>query len=101
MWTSFVNSPSRSIRGFFSRLTRHADALVPSALVEAGPLVEARAGVALVDADLAPRPREAARAVAAVVAGRVHAHAVVLARRPCTQYGYPLDRRSICDTCGT
>ena len=84
-----MSAPSRSITGLFSlqsffRLTRHADALVASALVEAGALVEARAGVALVDAHLAPRPREAARAVAPVVPRRVHAHAVVLARGPCT-----------------
>lgn len=68
-----------SLLSFSSSLTWHANASVSAPLVDAGPVVEAGVGRALVDVDLAARALEAVRAVAPVRAGRVHAHAVVLA----------------------
>ena len=62
-------------------LTRHADASERSSLVETGAFVLARVRVALVDVDLAPRSREASRAVASERAWRVDAEPVVLAWR--------------------
>ena len=61
-------------------LTWHANALEPSPPVNAGTVVHAGGGVALVDVDLAARAGEARGAVATVGAGGIDANAVVLAR---------------------
>lgn len=62
-----------------SSVAGHADAAETSALVQAGALVLARVGVALVDVHLTAGPCESAGAVAAERAGRVDAEALVLA----------------------
>ena len=62
-------------------LTWHADAAVPSAFVDAGSLVLARIGLALVDIDLAASPGETGDTVATVGARGVDTDAVVLTRR--------------------
>lgn len=62
-----------------SSVAGHADATETSALVQAGALILAGVGVALVDVHLAAGPCEAASAVAAERAGRVNAEALVLA----------------------
>lgn len=53
------------------RLTRHADAAEGASLVQTSALVVARVALALVDVDLAARPREALRAVTPVGKGQV------------------------------
>ena len=62
-------------------LTGHADASESSSLVDAGSLVHAGVGLALVDVDLAPATSETGRAVAPVRARSVHANSAVFARR--------------------
>ena len=62
-------------------LTWHADAAVAAPLVDAGALVLARVGLALVHVDLAAGAGEPGGAVAAVGAGGVHADTVVLTGR--------------------
>ena len=66
-----------------SPLTWHADASEGARVVEAGPVVLAGVGLALVDVGLAARAREALRAVAGEGARGVDTDAVVLARRTC------------------
>ena len=66
---------------FVKRLTRHADASESASLVDAGALVLAGVGLALVDVDLAPAALEAGRAVATVRAGSVDTKATMLTRR--------------------
>ena len=63
------------------RRTRHADAAEGAAFIEAGAVILAGIRIALVDVDLAARSREAPRAVALERSRRIHAEAVVLARR--------------------
>ena len=65
-----------------SRLTWHANALEYASAVDAGSLVQARVGFALVDVGFATEAFESGWAIAAVRSGHVNADSVVFARGP-------------------